>query len=241
MDVSTWGGSEWQAVAAFVAVFVGGPIALMQANEARRLRLEQARPYVIVDFEFRNIMICLKVQNIGKTMARDVRIKFDQPLTSTWPEAAALHARLLREPIPMLAPGRSITLVFDSFPDRHERQDEFPMGYAVTIEYEDDLGKPFTDPPYPLDLGAYADALIDQKGLPDLVGEITKLRQEIGKWTEIGSRGVRVNAIDRKAELRSEIREYRRQEYLGILRDKGLRAFARHGANRALRRLGWRP
>ncbi|MBM2621189.1 hypothetical protein JIG36_37375 [Actinoplanes sp. LDG1-06] len=239
MDISTWGGSEWQAVAAFVAVFVGGPIALMQANEARRLRLEQARPYVIVDFEFRSVVVYLKIHNIGKTMARDVRIKFDHPLTSTLSSVEALESRLLSEPIPMLAPGRSISLVFDSFPARYSRRDEFPMDYAVTVEYDDDLGKPYSDPPYPLDLRTYVGSAVDPKGLPELVDEVGKVRRELHKWTD-GSRGLLVNAVDRDAKQKREIRPYRLQEYVTVFKEQGVRAVARHGANRTMKRLGWR-
>jgi hypothetical protein len=237
----TWGGSEWQAVAAFVAIFVAGPITFWQVMEARKVRLDQARPYVVVDFEFRNVLIYLRIQNIGKTMARDVRVKFDEPLTSTLANSAALTSRLLSEPIPMLAPGRSVSLIFDSFPSRYERQHEFPLSYSVMIEYDDDRGQPFNDPPYPLDLGSYAEASLDPKGLPDLVGEIVKLRQELHKWTDTSRRGLRMNTASRRVEDRREFHALRRRRRIRTLRAEGLRAVVQQAAGRAMGKLGLRP
>jgi hypothetical protein len=144
---------------------------------------QKSRPYVIVDFEFRDHAIYLKIQNIGATIARDVRIKFDQPLASTFANSAVSESRVFREPIPMIAPGRTISLLLDSFPDRYERRDEFPMEYAVTIEYEDIYGIPFTDPPYPLDLGTYDQTAVGPKGMPELVHEVQEIRKEMAKWT----------------------------------------------------------
>ncbi|WP_229076071.1 hypothetical protein [Actinoplanes sp. DH11] len=238
MHPETWGGSEWQAVAAFIAIFVAGPIAFWQAHEARKVRLDQSRPYVIVDFEFRDFLVYLKIQNIGKTMARDVRIKFDQPLTSTLANPGFTKSRLLREPIPMLAPGRSVSLLFDSFPDRYERRKKFPMDHTVTIEYDDDRGTPYTDPPYPLDLDAYVGASSDPKGLAELVREVEKIRHEMKSWTDEG-RGLLVKGVDRKAAREAEARSYWRAEDRETLREQGLSAMLRGRARRYARRRGW--
>jgi hypothetical protein len=239
VDVSTWGGSEWQAVAAFIAVFVGGPIALWQVLEARRVRLEQTRPYVIVDFEFRSILICLRIQNIGTTMARDVRIKFDQPLTSTFPNSSVGESRVFREPIPMLAPGRTISIPFDSFPARHERRDEFPMEYTVTIEYDDGAGHPYSDPPYPLDLGTYNEAAADPNGLPELVQEVEKIRKEMHRWTQ-GTQGLLVHGVDHERRTRRQHRPWLRQQAAQVRKEQGLAGYVRWQVDQQLRRYGWR-
>ncbi len=59
-----------------------GLFAWRQVHEARKLREEQARPFVIVDFE-PDFLVYLTVQNLGGTMARDVIIQFDKPLKTT--------------------------------------------------------------------------------------------------------------------------------------------------------------
>ena len=81
-------GADWPAVAACAAwatvlvYIVLGGFAWRQVHEARRLREEQARPFVIVDFE-PDFLVYLTVENIGRTVARDVTIQFDKPLPST--------------------------------------------------------------------------------------------------------------------------------------------------------------
>jgi hypothetical protein len=69
--------TDWAAVTAWaacatVAVYVVlGIFAWIQVLQARRLREEQARPFVIVDFE-PGFLIYLTVENIGRTMAREI-------------------------------------------------------------------------------------------------------------------------------------------------------------------------
>ena len=51
---------------------------------SRELRRDEARPYVVVDFEpDRPPFMNLVVANLGRTMARNVRIETDPPLEST--------------------------------------------------------------------------------------------------------------------------------------------------------------
>jgi hypothetical protein len=75
--VTAW--AAWATVAVYVVL---GIFAWIQVLQARRLREEQARPFVIVDFE-PGFLVYLTVENIGRTMARDVSIRFDKPLEST--------------------------------------------------------------------------------------------------------------------------------------------------------------
>jgi hypothetical protein len=80
---------------------------LIQVLQARRLREEQARLFVIVDFEA-GFLVYLTVENIGRTMARDVTIRFDKPLESTLSGPREIdESPLLRKPIPTLPPGSS--------------------------------------------------------------------------------------------------------------------------------------
>jgi hypothetical protein len=64
--VTAW--AAWATVAVYVVL---GIFAWIQVLQARRLREEQARPFVIVDFE-PGFLVYLTVENIGRTMARDV-------------------------------------------------------------------------------------------------------------------------------------------------------------------------
>lgn len=241
MDVSHWGAPEWSVFGTFLAVLVGGGIALRQFAHMRHVDEQKSRPYVIVDFEFRGQTIFLQIRNIGATMARDVRIKFDQPLVSSIERPRRIaDSPLFREPIPMIAPGRRISVLFDTFPERNKRRNEFPMQYGVTIEYEDADGKPYTDPLYPLDLDTYAEAVVDPAGLAQLVAELKMVRKHVTNWSRgphgrlivYGSSYDRYNARG--------IRSAHVDRFKKIAKEDGLRAAVGSVLDRKLRQYGWR-
>jgi hypothetical protein len=80
--VESWSAEAWAASAAWVTAGVAvaaGVIALSQLGEARRLRLEQAQPYVVVfmaDTD-RPKYVDLVIRNFGLTAATDVRVEID--------------------------------------------------------------------------------------------------------------------------------------------------------------------
>lgn len=159
-------------------------------------------------------------------MALNVQINFDKPLTSTVSQAGAIdEARVFSEPIPMMAPGRTISIFFDSYMYRPNRAD-MPMTYSVQLSYQDVRGRPYSDPEYPLDLGMYNETALPPKGLSDLVAEIEKLRKEAAKWTD-GSRGLLVAAFDRERSERRQFRQSLRRQARGIRQSDGWRATAR--------------
>jgi hypothetical protein len=137
--------TDWAAVTAWaawatVAVYIGlGIFAWIQVLQARRLREEQARPFVIVDFE-PGFLVYLTVANLGRTMARDVSIRFDKPLESTLSGPREIdESPLFREPIPTLPPGKKIRVLFDQYAARMEAK--LPLTYDVTLRYKGPTGK----------------------------------------------------------------------------------------------------
>src|SRR5215216_5731443 len=175
--------TDWAAVTAWatVAVYVVlGIFAWIQVLQARKLREEQARPFVIVDFE-PGFLVYLTVENIGRTLARDVSIRFDKPLQSTLSGPREIdESPLLRKPIPTLPPGRKIRVLFDQYAARLEAK--LPLTYDVTLRYKGPLGKKEWEHPYPLDLGIYLGSQEPPKGLPELVTEVENIRKELQKW-----------------------------------------------------------
>ena len=91
-----------------------------QVREARTLREEQARPFVMVDLErWDQPFVNLVVANLGKTMARNVRISFDPPLESSFDKKAPVpigQLKLFTAPIPSLAPGKRFIVEGAPFP-----------------------------------------------------------------------------------------------------------------------------
>jgi hypothetical protein len=233
-------GTDWAAVAAWAAcVTVGiyvviGLFAWRQVREARKLREEQARPFVIVDFE-PGFLVYLTVENLGRTMARDITIKFDKPLTSTLRGPRELDVSpLFREPIPSMPPGKKIRVLFDQFNDRADAG--LPMTYDVEVRFRGPIGNKWLTDPYRLDLGMYLGSALPQKGIPELVAEVKNISEEIKKWRGSGLSGLLVHTLGQRRQDRIDTR---RRNVL-ILRRQGPKTLARWLWNRTLHRFGLR-
>ena len=139
-DELTAGGTVGTCVVAFLAAIV----AYQQLREARRLRVAQAQPYVVVDVEPSVVsrrILNLVIRNTGQTLARDVTIRFDPPLRSTLDAEGFPPAkfRALLNGIPVLPPGREYQIMLDSSVDRY--QAEFPDRYTVIVSFRDRDGR----------------------------------------------------------------------------------------------------
>src|SRR4051794_8114074 len=134
-----WRTSEWEAigvcVTAALTIFLV-IYAIRQLGHARRVRDEQTRPYVIVDFSFRDVLIELSVKNIGQTAARNVRVKLADELTSAADikSLAWQHEGLFGDGVAMFAPGREMRYLFDRFDTR--MSSGLPMSISGTINYQ---------------------------------------------------------------------------------------------------------
>ena len=147
---------EWWTTERVVALATGGQLVVLlfavvyarrQVREARELREEQARPFVVVDFEPDRVpFMNLAVANLGRTMARNVRIEADPPLQSTVYDSGEFplaDLKLFTESIPSLAPGKRIVLLFDQMIDRAKAG--LPESYQMRLTYEWDGGEPLSD------------------------------------------------------------------------------------------------
>ncbi|MFF4810012.1 hypothetical protein ACFY03_17535 [Micromonospora chersina] len=231
--------TDYAAIGSYLAILVGGFLAWRQLRHAQRVHREQTRPYVIVDFEFRNIFVYLTIQNIGSTIARNVRITFDKKLESSTGKGSAIDdSPVFRDEIPMIAPGRKISVWFDNYNRRADRKD-LPMQYTVTLTYKDTDGKGYKDPPYPLDLAIYEGASIDPKGVPELVKAVEGVRDTMSKWTNHLS-GLLVHVVDHDRHTRRDLRPLIRKQGARVRKNEGLGAYGRWLLGRQLRRYGWK-
>jgi hypothetical protein len=228
-------GTDWTAVAAWatcatVAIYIVlGLFAWRQVHEARKLREEQARPFVIVDFD-PGFLVYLTVENLGRTMAREVSIRFDKPLKSSLSVPREIdETPLFREPIPALPPGKKIRVLFDHFDGR--RNAGLPLTYNVELRYRGPVGRKEWSDEYLLDLGMYLGSQLPPKGIPELVTEVENVRGEIERWRRDG---IRVRASDQRRQDRITTRRM----YPHIFRQQGRKALARSLWDRALRRDG---
>jgi hypothetical protein len=224
----------WTAVAnATEAAIVGvaAIFAYVQVREARTLREDQARPFVVLDFDMSEPpIIYLTIANIGNTMARRVKITTDPLLSSSLDQSGGAEPiaklRVFTEEIPSLAPGKVIRLLFDSFVQRGELEDV----YRVTITYEGDRRRVwrrerarFYEDESVLDLGVYRNIeYIHRRTIHDLFDPLKRIADSLGRWgTGVGS-GILVTS---RKEQRKERALARRR-----FRDRPQGSFAPAGA-----------
>jgi hypothetical protein len=205
-----WSSSDWAGLT-FLVLVAAGYVAWRQAVEARRLREEQARPFVLIDFEAWQTIIELKITNTGRTLARNVRFEFDPPLASTHDESGGrgplMELNIFKNGIPSLAPGKDITIFFDRYPARAEKK--LPMTYSVHVSYTDTAGKHYSEP-FWLDLTMYlGTGGVTRHGLHDIHKQLKVIADTLKKWTDYSGLKVmtRADIKERNAEWEAEYRE----------------------------------
>lgn len=190
-------------------------VAWRQVGEARQLREEQARPFVVVDFEIdHDGMVFVVVSNLGRTIARDVRLTFSpEPRSSLDKEndpddPPFREAKMLREGIPSLAPGKRIPAMFDYGSNRAETKDKYPDVYEVTVEYRDATGRRLPPEMNVLDLGIYWNVLrIGGKDIDDIHKSLEAIGKQLESWSAPIGDGL-LTVSDR--EVRARLDERRR-------------------------------
>jgi len=190
----------WSAVAAWVTVVVYvllAVYAIKQVREARRSREDQTRPFVTVGFtpEF---LSHLAIVNAGHTVAKNVRIGFDPPLSSTisrpweFESSPALNAGL-----PTLVPGREYRILFDTMIERLNDTCTLPRRYDVTVTYEGpqgSKGRKYKDM-YALDLAVFNGLRPPDEGLADISRTLKAIDTRLGHWT-YSLDGIRIYNVD---------------------------------------------
>jgi hypothetical protein len=168
-------------VAQLILLIIGGVLGGLQLRE-------QVRPFVVIDFDDRYPpFLQFVVENVGATIARDVRFKFDPPLQSSLDAKAADEGRvplatvsLFRDGIPSFPPGKRFVVLFDNTVDR--RNEPLTDRLDVELSYTGrPFGRSFTDR-FVLDIQTYLWwGQIRRKDAHDVAEEIEKLRKTIAK------------------------------------------------------------
>lgn len=195
MDPTKWQAAEWGAfgqVGALVVAAVAGLLVWLQVRHGRQVREDQTRPYVIVDFEFRGMLVLISVKNIGTTPAANVHIRFDKPLQSPTKSLKPERFAVFSEPIAMMAPGRAIRVYFGIGPDFFPSDGEgVPLRYEVEVRYSDLGGKRnYADPPSILDLAPFKHTSVDRDDLHEIAQRVKGIEQAMKQWTQRGRLGI---------------------------------------------------
>jgi len=146
---------------AIVAAFFGG----WAAWEAYCTRNATTQPFVVVSIEqspVERTVLNLVIENIGQTMATNVRFGFDPPLASkhfdSHPAADLSQSRLITDGIPSLPPGYRIERVFEVAKDRDPHADDgYPWAFNVEVHFNDHRRRKPRSITYVLDFRPLAD------------------------------------------------------------------------------------
>jgi hypothetical protein len=191
----TWT-DEWQVflvAAQLVVLIVAAVVAWRQVREARELRLEQNRPFVVVDFDLdegKGYLIFFEVANLGTSLARDIEIEIDPPLESAI-DVEMDKLKMLNEGIATLAPGKKLRTFFDMSFRRNEDRPDLAMNHRATVRYADEKRKRHFTETYDLDLDQYMHMqFVTKRGLHDIYDQLEKIRRVMEKWGWSGGRGL---------------------------------------------------
>ncbi len=143
---------------------------------AERIHREQNEPYVIVDIQPSDPAsgtLVVVIENIGPTVARDVRISCGPPLVSGWgDDLTEVLQRALSRTICLLPPGRRLEFFLDN-QDRLQNSD-LPTAYTFTVESEGPSAR-VESLEYVVDFGTWAESLMKNrptKRIEDKLGKI---------------------------------------------------------------------
>ncbi|MFF4874228.1 hypothetical protein [Streptomyces sp. NPDC000961] len=156
-------------------------VARQQLEHAEKAHREQNEPYVIVDIQPaggpRRGLLVLIIENIGSTVARNVRITADPPLESALGDeyTTRLH-RALERTFPMIPPGRRLEYTFDG-PMRWENI-ELPTAYTFTVRCAGPFGQ-MEEQEYAVDFGTWVETLLPALPLKQVESNLDKICKEL--------------------------------------------------------------
>lgn len=185
-----------------------------QVSEARKLREQQNRPFVSIDFEMEgNSLVFLEVSNLGTSLARDVKFEINPPLQSAI-DLPFEKMKMLNEGISTLAPGKRIRTFFDSGFQRYES--DLPNFYEVKVSYRDEDRRRTFDESLDLDLEIFLHlSTVTRHGVHDINARLKEIRDLMKKWSGSGNRGLLAMSPEEarsESERSMRLMESRRRE-----------------------------
>jgi hypothetical protein len=198
------------AVAAVIYAKRQWDSARVQIQEGRAAELEARRPYVIVTIEPAETsrhLFDLVVRNIGQRPAVAVSISLDPPPVRTQ-ETAGLemsNAKMLTEPVAMIAPGQEMRAFYDSHIERNGR-DDLPTSHKVLLSYQDSSGHKYTETSV-VDINAMKGTMFtDVKTVHDIAISLAKVQETLSNASVLGRQG----ALDVEASVERYVEQQRR-------------------------------
>ncbi|MFB6578941.1 MULTISPECIES: hypothetical protein [unclassified Streptomyces] len=159
-------------------------VARQQLEHAEAVHREQNEPYVVVDIQpDASGTLVIVVENIGSTIARNVRIEVDPPLESGWGEdLTEMLARAFSRTFPMLPPRRRLEFLLDE--QERSQNTDLPTAHTFTVRCEGPYG-PVEDREHVVDFGTYAETPIARSPLRRVEDKLDDIGKELATLTTL--------------------------------------------------------
>jgi hypothetical protein len=163
------------SIIASVSIFAAALTGLFQLREARKLRLDQVRPFVVVNFS-PSILIKLEISNIGPLPAKHVKVSTEPRLDGNNELFHPSLISVLNEGLPVLMPGQILKFNFDQSSNRFNSNLPKVNRYDVTVNYWDaSLKREFNDS-YVLDIGSFEGVSVVPEGLESVASTLDRIK-----------------------------------------------------------------
>ncbi|VVB71706.1 Uncharacterised protein [uncultured archaeon] len=172
-------------------------------EEMKEARDQESAPYVVPFININKHMMFFGIKNIGKSVAKDIKIRVKPELMSSIFGDKIHDLPLIKNGLSSLPPGHELETMFD-VSHIYLNRDDFPMSYLVKISYEGGLKKELRDYEQVLDLSVYKDLIPDEdmnlkdvvKSVEDLSNYDKKISEELQKLEENVARGIWIKNPD---------------------------------------------
>jgi len=148
-------------------------------DEMRESRDEESRPYVLCGFELeQGNLVYFYVRNTGKSVAADVKLVIDPPLTASIDTLGEMT--FLTDGIASLAPGQEIRTFFDSLIGLYGDNANVPLRYSATTTYFGGMEPGQRRSEQTLDVNVYRGTFYTtRKDFDDLVSEVKTVARSL--------------------------------------------------------------
>jgi hypothetical protein len=148
--------------------------------EMREQRDAEVAPYIVAYLDGQgaiNGILYLIIKNTGKTVAKNVKVVFDPPLHTRFPDL--LNKVLPPDGIPSIPPGYEIKTTLDNFVSYKKSK---PMAFDVTVTYSGGISNKLREDKYHLDLELFRGIVYSVENKPP--SETAKAIEELNSSTE---------------------------------------------------------
>lgn len=187
----------WKTYDMAVSTEKSAKVSKLTLLEMKETRDQEISPYVVAYFEFENHDINLVIENVGKGLAKNVKIEFDPTLVNSMSESDINDVAFIKEGIGSMPPKYKVKTFFDSSVGYYGNE-KFPSKYNAKITYYGGLNETKRTTEHILDIGAHYKKLFSvKKGVNEVVKELERIssaqesiNKEFSSYNEIFSKGI---------------------------------------------------